>query len=232
MKYSIVVPTYNRKDLLEKCINSIIANTDLNSEIEVIAVCNGCQDGSYELMLSYNKINNNIKVVYWPEPLGFSKAINMGLSVSTGEYVILLNNDCCLLNNTWLDVLEHPFKIHPKTGITGPALQKFTPELQGFIFFLVMIKRDVIKTIGYLDEAFEVGHGEDADYTFRALRAGFEMYQVPYNMDCGYASEKGMIVGGFPIYHESFQTRKNITGMSEVIKKNSAILRERYNLPS
>ena len=83
MKYSIVIPTYNRKDLLEKCINCIIEHTDLNADIEVIAVCNGCQDGSVELMQSYNKLHSNIKVVYWHEPLGFSRAINMGLAVST-----------------------------------------------------------------------------------------------------------------------------------------------------
>lgn len=231
MRYSIIIPTYNRKDLLEKCINSIIQHTELTPEIEIIAVCNGCHDGSLEIMQAYNKIHSSIKVVYWPEPLGFSRAINMGLAVSTGEYVILLNNDCFILNNTWLEVLEHPFKVHSKTGITGPALQKFTSDLQGFIFFLVMIKREVIKAIGYLDEIFEVGHGEDADYTFRTLKAGFEVYQVPYNTDCDYAKDRGMIIGGFPIYHESFQTRKNISGMDEVIKKNSLILRQRYNLP-
>lgn len=231
MKYSVVIPTYNRRDLLEKCINSIIANTDLEKDIEIIVVCNGCQDGSLELMQSYIKQYKNIKSVYWPEPLGFSKAVNVGLAVSTGDYVVLLNNDCILLNKTWIEVLSYPFTVHPKTGMTGPALQKFTQELQGFIFFCVMIKRDVIKTIGYLDEIFEVGHGEDADYTFRAIKAGFEVYQVPYNLSVGYTAERGMILGGFPIYHESFQTRKHISNMEDIIRKNENILRKRYGLP-
>lgn len=231
MKYSIVIPTYNRKDLLEKCINSIIVNTNLNEDIEIIAVCNGCSDGSLELMQTYNRTHKNIKVVHWPEPLGFSKAVNAGLAVSTGEYVVLLNNDCSLLANNWLEILEYPFTIHPKTGITGPAYQKWPHGARSFIFFCVMIKRDVIKAIGYLDEIFGVGHGEDTDYSFRAIKAGFEMYQVPYEIEVSYIAERGIITGSFPIFHESFQTRKLIPYMEEIIKKNENILRERYNLP-
>jgi GT2 family glycosyltransferase len=232
MKYSIIIPSYNRKDLLEACINAVIENTYLTENIELIIVCNGCKDGSVELVKHYSNTNKCIKIISWPEPLGFVKAVNLGLIVSSGEFVILLNNDCFLLNKNWIEILEYPFTIHPKAGITGPALQRFTDKLQGFIFFCVMIKRNVIHTIGYLDETFEIGHGEDADYTFKAINAGYEMYQVPYNTETNFAANHDMISGAFPAYHKSFQTRMNIANISEVIKKNSAILRERYNLAS
>jgi GT2 family glycosyltransferase len=231
MKYSIVIPTYNQKDLLKRCIDSIIFNTDFNRDIEIIIVCNGCKDGSLELVKDYSSKNNKIKYVYWPDPLGFSKAVNIGLAVSTGEYVVLLNNDSYLLAETWLDVLEWPFKIDSETGITGPMVQKFTEKLYCAVFFCVMIKREVIKKIGYLDDIFGVGHAEDGDYSFKAINAGFKLHQVPYNTQCTIIEEKSGYSGGhFPIVHDSFRTRGNISDIDKIIKTNTEILHKRYKL--
>ena len=231
MKYSIIIPTYNQKDLLKKCIESVISNTDLNRDIEIIIICNGCKDGSLELVKDYSNKFNSIKYVYWPVPLGFAKAVNAGFAVSTGEYVILLNNDSYLLANAWLDILELPFKLNNNTGITSPMVQKFTEKLFCAVFFCAMIKREVIKKIGYLDDIFEVGHAEDGDYSFRAINAGFKLYQVPYNTDCKITNESLSIISGtFPIIHDSFRTRGSITGIEEIIKTNTEILHKRYKL--
>jgi GT2 family glycosyltransferase len=43
----------------------------------------------------------------------------------------------------------------------------------------MLIRRDVIETIGYLDRAFDPAYAEDADYSLRALRAGFRLVYVP-----------------------------------------------------
>jgi len=231
MKYSIIIPSYNQKDLLKRCIDSIIFNTDFNRDIEVIIICNGCRDGSLELVKDHASKNNKIKYLYWPKPLGFSKAVNAGFAVSTGEYVVLLNNDSYFLANNWLDVLELPFKLDTSTGITSPMVQKFTEKLYCAVFFCAMIKREVIKKIGYLDDIFEVGHAEDGDYSFKAINSGFKLYQVPYNTDCKIANETLSIISGtFPIVHDSFQTRGGITGIEKIMKTNTEILHKRYKL--
>lgn len=231
MKFSIIIPTFNQIKLLQRCIDSIINNTALNENIEIIIVCNGCKDGSLELAKNYSALYSNIKYIHWPEPLGFPKAINVGFAVSTGEYVVLLNNDSYLLANNWLEILHAPFVLYPETGLTGPMLQKFNEKLFSFIFFCVMIKREVIKKIGYLDEVFNIGEGEDADFSFKAIKAGYKLYQVPVGKDCNFIDENISLIGGsFPIVHDSLGTRRHLPDLDKILKRNKDILYRRYSL--
>jgi GT2 family glycosyltransferase len=230
MKYSIIIPTYNEREMLEKCLQGIKNYTDL-SDAEVIVVCNGCKDGSPELVKTFGE---KFKCMFWPEPLGFAKAVNVGFACSTGDYIVMLNNDSYLLGQGWLEMLEQPFKDFPKVGISGPALQHVKNKegklFGNIIFFCAMIKREVIKTIGYLDESFGIGEGEDFDFSIRTQLAGFELIQVPYNTSLAYDNKSGLISGGFPIYHQSFQTRKKISNIREVMSKNNVLLSKRYNI--
>lgn len=109
IKYSIVIPTYNHcDDLLKPCIESIEKYTDMRN-IEVIIVANGCTDGTREYA---NTLGPNYKLVWFDEPLGYTKATNQGILQAQGEYVILLNNDTEFIaqeKNFWLRLLEQPF---------------------------------------------------------------------------------------------------------------------------
>ncbi len=82
-KLSIIIPVYNtEKDLLEKCINSCPNNDD----IEIIVV----DDGS---ILDYSDLlNENIKYIKTTNG-GVSKARNIGINNSNGEYITLLDSD-------------------------------------------------------------------------------------------------------------------------------------------
>jgi len=93
---SIVIVTYNVKDFLFNCIGSIYkSNCDINYEI--IVVDNNSLDKSKEYISSkYEDIN----YIYNNENLGFSKANNQGFKVAKGEYVLILNPDTILENDT------------------------------------------------------------------------------------------------------------------------------------
>ena len=92
------------------------------------------------------------KLVWSDEPLGYTKATNLGIKQATGEYVILLNNDTELLpqpSDTWLQMLEQPFIDEPNVGLTGPLeLYDRYAASNVLIFFCVMIKRDLFAKIG------------------------------------------------------------------------------------
>lgn len=227
MKYSIIIPTYNEVALLHRCLWHLKQFTDL-TDSEVIVVCNGCKDESPHIVPAFG---SNFKCIYWDKPLGFAKAVNIGLSCSTGDYVVLMNNDSYVTGNNWLSMLEQPFKDHPKSGLSGPALQRVEGvPYTNLIFFCVMIKREVIKAIGYLDETFGVGEAEDWDFCIKAQLAGFELYEVPYNQKLSFDSQVSMITGSFPIVHDSFATRSKIPDIESIMKKNNALLCERYNM--
>lgn len=93
---SIVIVTYNVKDFLFNCIESIYSSKcDLNYEI--IVVDNNSLDNSKEYIKSkFREVN----YLYNDENLGFSKANNQGFEEANGDYVLILNPDTLLEENT------------------------------------------------------------------------------------------------------------------------------------
>lgn len=227
MKVSIVIPTYNHcEDLLKPCLESIKKYTNLG-DVEVLVVANGCVDNTREYVQS---LGSPFKLVWMEEAAGYTKATNAGINASTGEYVILLNNDTILLPqavNQWVDRLVTPFYQDSQVGITGPMLS-FCPEAQRdfLIFFCVCIKRTMFEQLGLLDEpAFSPGYGEDTDFCAKLEDAGYKIHSV---CETTTFSEPNRMLGDFPIYHVGNVTFKNWPGGVELLQHNNEVLRQRY----
>lgn len=225
MKYSIIIPTFNKCDeLLKPCVESIIKYTDL-SDLEVIIVANGCTDNTREFLQS---LSAPFKFLWFDSALGYTKAANAGIKVASGEFVILLNNDTEVLpseKSQWINQLIEPFYKNPKLAISGPlALHDMDVDHKFIVFYCAMIKREMFDILGLLDEVFSPGYGEDIDFAMRALAAGYEIKEI-----CENKFENGTNVGNFPMWHKGTQTFKDIDEYGSVIvKRNQAILRERY----
>lgn len=235
MKYSIIIPTYNKCfETLEPCINSFIEFCDFsNNDIEIIVVANGCTDETAEFLRSEKLFDVPIKTLWFKEPIGYTKATNEGIKKARGEYIVCLNNDTVLLaqsKNDWLKILEQPFLTDQAVGITG-CMKEHCPhaDRKFLLFFCVMIARKVIDKIGLLDESFSPGYGEDCDYCCKAEDVGFKILQVPDESNNYYAENRK--VGNFPLYHIGNVTFKNWPDGDKLLEKNNNILRERYLRP-
>lgn len=90
MKISVIVPVYNVYDYLDKCLNSLVNQSD--NDFEVIIVNDGSTDNSQEIIDKYVRENANMKS-FIKENGGLSSARNYGLSKATGEYVLFLDSD-------------------------------------------------------------------------------------------------------------------------------------------
>lgn len=99
MNISIVIPNYNGEKYLKVCLDSLSRQT-FNS-FEIIIVDNASADNSCKLI---EKEYPYIKMIKLNENTGFSKAVNIGIRASSGEYVVLLNNDTGV-DNKWLENL-------------------------------------------------------------------------------------------------------------------------------
>lgn len=222
MKFSVVIPTYNRWDLLNKCLKSIERNTNL-SDGEIIVVSNGCTDDTPKLV---RRLYPTMNVVSWPKPLGYPKAVNMGMSAATGDYVILLNNDTELYSPNWVQDLLEPFNNHPQAGVTG-LIKRFQNGNPWVLFFCAAIKREVINRIGLLDETFTPGCGEDIDYCIKAHKLGYTIHQVP-EIDLDNISGTNKVAGPFPIFHEGGATVSKNPTQEITFARNMKIIEERY----
>ena len=90
-KISIIIPVYNAEEYLKRCLNSIVNQT--LKDIEIICVNDCSIDNSLEILNSYAQRDNRIKVIDCKTNGGESKARNIGLDNSTGEFLAFVDND-------------------------------------------------------------------------------------------------------------------------------------------
>lgn len=111
---SIVIVNYNVKDLLFNCLKSIQdASKKLN--VQTIVVDNNSIDKSVEYL---TPLFPDVEFIANKENVGFSKANNQGFEISTGKYVLILNPDT-VLNEETLNVMYDYMEKHPETGMSG-----------------------------------------------------------------------------------------------------------------
>lgn len=95
---SIVIISYNTRDLTSECIKSI-ERTVKKSSYEIIVVDNNSSDGSVEQIQSA-RWRTKVKIIQNKENVGFSAANNIGVKVSSGRYVLFLNSDTVVYEKT------------------------------------------------------------------------------------------------------------------------------------
>ena len=89
-KISVIVPVYNAKKYLSKCIDSILAQTFIN--FEILLIDDGSIDGSGEICDGYAQLDNRMVVIH-QENRGVSASRNRGLEMAKGKYVSFVDSD-------------------------------------------------------------------------------------------------------------------------------------------
>ena len=87
---SIVVPVYNTEKYLNKCIESLVEQSEKN--IEIILINDGSTDGSLAICEDFQKRDSRIRVIS-KENEGLGRARNTGLEVAHGEYITFVDSD-------------------------------------------------------------------------------------------------------------------------------------------
>lgn len=188
--YDIVIPSWNQEDLVVKCLESI---KKYSGDYRVIFVDNASEKSVLDSvkkvlidmphLLLVNKTN-----------LGFVKAVNQGLYLSSAPYVVIMNNDTEAAEDWLVKLKKHLVgKIMlsgPKTTAKGSwqgdpeTMKKMKINMDGInkvpslAFFCVMMRREIFDICGYLDEDFGVGFGDDDNYCWRVNKAGYELVFV------------------------------------------------------
>lgn len=165
MKLSVVIVNYNVKHFLEQCLISVFkALEGLNGEVFVVD--NNSVDGSVEMVIQKFP---GVKLIANHFNAGFSKANNQALRISSGEYVLLLNPDTVVEEDTFKKVIqfmdEHAdagglgvymmdgkgrFLPESKRGLPSPAVAFW--KLSGFSSLFPKSKLFGTYHLGYLDK--------------------------------------------------------------------------------
>lgn len=181
--FSIIVPTYNRKVELRRCLDSILKQTIHTKEYEVIIVDDGSElpleikDISSELLNTFSLINI--------QHGGPSKARNKGAEVAQGEFLVFFEDDI-IVNQDYLANASRYLSLHDVDVLEGITLGEGTQkevrrfdshDMLSFIPCNLIVCRNLFLNVGGYDPAFfDLNTGlyfrEDADFGFRLLRVG------------------------------------------------------------
>ncbi len=127
MNLSIIIISYNTKELLKDCLQSIEESEKSKNRklgMEVIIVDNHSTDGTREWLkeIKDNQFKNfTIKTIFNQENVGFAKANNQGIKESRGDYLLFLNPDIKLFPKT-IGHLIKAVKNKKDVGIVAPKL--------------------------------------------------------------------------------------------------------------
>jgi len=194
-KVSVIIPTYNRADLLPRAIDSVLNQT--YRDLELIIVDDGSTDNTKEIVEKYQKKDERIKYLWEENYGGPARPYNLALKQCQGEYIAFLDSD-----DVWLpEKLEKQIAIFEEYDgkinlglviceayvvdldrndigrLTFPYNENLLgPEKFGLFFekfgiislSCVVIKKEVFKNIGYFDEKFKVS--ADVDIYSRILK--------------------------------------------------------------
>jgi GT2 family glycosyltransferase len=120
-KLSIVIPNKNSLALMSRLLYGLVNNTNYPG-FEIIVVDNGSSDP--EVLELYKRTRRDFpdfRALIQPAPFNFSRQVNLGIEVASGEYVLLLNNDIEIMEAEWLQEMVSCFQ-YPRTGIVGARL--------------------------------------------------------------------------------------------------------------
>jgi GT2 family glycosyltransferase len=126
MKLSIVILSWNSKDFLMRCLQSVGSCTI--QPREVIVADNGSRDGSRELLLSMQQ-RGEVRAILNLSNHGIGPARNQAFAVARGEYFLSLDVDTEVIPGA-IETLLQTMESNPNVGLSGPRLQSPKGERQ------------------------------------------------------------------------------------------------------
>jgi N-acetylglucosaminyl-diphospho-decaprenol L-rhamnosyltransferase len=137
---SIVVVSWNVRDLLRRCLRSVLqapgfhlpAGPGIDTppppgrQLEIVVVDNGSSDGSPDMIYSEFP---GVRLIANQDNRGFTAANNQGLALSQGQWLLLLNPDAEVVGAALSTMVEY-MEGHPQVGALGPQLRYPDGSLQ------------------------------------------------------------------------------------------------------
>lgn len=271
LELSVIIVNYNVKHFLEQCLISV-QKAIQGIDGEIIVVDNNSVDGSTQLI---NEKFGDVQLIANTENTGFAVANNQAIKLSKGKFILLLNPDTIVQEDTFVKCLEFmdgnsdagalglkmfdgngQFLPESKRGLPTPSvafckifgLSALFPKSKVFGQYhlgylskdenhvvdvlsgaFMLIRRDTLKKVGLLDEAFFM-YGEDIDLSYRITLGGYKNYYFSKTNIIHYKGEstkKSSINYVFVFYRamiifaEKHFSKKNVKTFSRLI--NAAI---------
>lgn len=220
IEFSIVIPTYNRHDGLQRCLSALCEVNYPGTAFEVVIVDDG-GDPPLELIEQFSS-RLNLRCLR-QENSGPATARNAGIAVARGKYIALTDDDCAP-DKDWLTKLKECFDRDPKCAVAGRVENGLTDNpysmaSQLLIDYLMAyysrtgankrfgtsnnlaFPRGALLEIRGFDESFPLSAAEDRELIDRWVAAGNELI---YAREAVVVHYHQMSLGGFTRQHSNY----------------------------
>ena len=198
MRYSVIIPVYNRPDEVDELLQSLTEQSF--KDFEVVIVEDGSSIPCKEVVDTYQ---DKLDIHYYNKPnSGPGQTRNYGAERSAGEYLIILDSDC-ILPAGYLAAIEKELQASPADAFGGPdrAHESFTDIQKAINYsmtsffttggirggkkkmdkfyprsFNMGVKRDVYAALGGFSK---MRFGEDIDFSIRIFKGGYRCRLFP-----------------------------------------------------
>ena len=194
-KISIIIPVYNvNSKLLQECLNSVLEQSYKNFEICIADDCSSNNETIDTLKKYEKEYPNIIKVIYRTKNGHISEATNSALSIATGEFIGLLDNDDILDKNALYEVanclnynnnLDMIYTDEDKINLDGKRCEPhfkpdFSPDTlnsHNYICHFTVLRTSIVKEIGGFRKGYE--GAQDYDLFLRFVEKTQNIYHIP-----------------------------------------------------
>lgn len=144
-RLSVIILSWNRDLLFKQTLYSLLTNSK-NYLSEIIIIDNNSNKALTDWISHFQLIHPNIKTIFLDKNIG-GLAINKGLSIATGKYIFIAENDLEFLPHWDVKMLEY-FKHHPNLGQLSP-FSPFPEESRGEIWSIKKFHKKLIHNFNF-----------------------------------------------------------------------------------
>ena len=108
IKVSVIIPVYNVENYLDKCLKSVLDQTEKNIEILCIEDCS--TDNSLNILKNYAKTDERLHIFHNQHNYGLAYSRNIGLDAAKGEYITFVDSDDYIDNRAIEEMYDNAIK--------------------------------------------------------------------------------------------------------------------------
>jgi glycosyltransferase involved in cell wall biosynthesis len=193
--FSVVIPTYNRRPILEKCLRALEDQQYDTARYEVVVVDDGSTDGTIE-WLRDNPAFSHVKL-FSQEHLGPSAARNLGVERANGDWIVFIDSDLVVTpvflqaHATALQTAQQEMghdrqftygRVINTANFDDPTAEPYKVTDFSAAYFAtgnVAIAKHWLTDVGLFDTGFQLYGWEDLELGVRLKQQGLQLIKVP-----------------------------------------------------
>ncbi len=181
--FTFILNAYNYVDDVQRCVTAMRGYAQ-GFTAEIIVINNGSTDNTAEWLEQYQGDDADFHVVHCDHVIGDAAGKNIGLKLSRGKYIVILDASTEIVGDVLKPIAEQlsdeSVGIFGPYGLTTDDMQHFHEEVEkgeadAMQAYCMAFRREAVKKVGLMHEGFRFYRNLDIDYCFQFKEKGYRV---------------------------------------------------------